>query len=239
MPGPLVVNGGDELQPGNEAQDRILVAAAGGLPIYLVPTAAVRQDLAALLAQGISWFAGLGGEARELPVRRPPDARSGDLSVLAAGAGAIYLLGGDPGYAVKVLAGSPVWTAIVAAWKRGAGLAGSSAGAMAMGQSTLVMARWPRHLERKPIPALGLLPGLAVIPHHDQFGHRWRVLAGASELEILRLDSRTAAVHHAGRWRALGAGKVGFRDRRFTAGDEIVGLPPPEPEQPAHQAADN
>ncbi len=231
MCGPLLVNGGDELQPGNEAQDRSLVAAAAGRPILLVPTAAVRQDLAALLTLGRSWFADLGAEARELPVRRPADARSAELAVLAAGAGAVYLLGGDPGYAVKVLAGSPVWAAILTAWRRGAGLAGSSAGAMAFGASTLVMARWPRHLERRPIPGLGLLRGLAVIPHHDQFGHRWQVLGGASELELLRLDSRTAAVHHAGLWRALGAGEVSFRGRRYTAGQEIVELPPPDPEQ--------
>ncbi|MDQ6637698.1 MAG: hypothetical protein M3Y62_07930, partial [Candidatus Dormibacteraeota bacterium] len=67
MCGPLLVNGGDELQPGNEAQDRSLVAAAAGRPIFLVPTAAVRQDLPALLTLGRSWFAGLGAEARELP----------------------------------------------------------------------------------------------------------------------------------------------------------------------------
>ncbi len=239
MRGPLLVNGGDELQPGNEAQDRTLVASAAGRPIYLVPTAAVRQDLGALLSLGQSWFAGLGAEARELPVRRPADARSRELTGLVAGAGAIYLLGGDPGYAVRVLAGSPVWAAILAAWRRGAGLAGSSAGAMAFGASTLVMARWPRHLERKPIPALGLLPGLAVVPHHDQFGHRWQVVGGRSELELLRLDSRSAAVHQGDRWQALGAGAVGFRGERFTAGEKIVGLPPPDPEQPAHESADH
>ena len=39
MAGPLALVGGDELNPGNEAQDALLAAAAGGGPAYVVATA--------------------------------------------------------------------------------------------------------------------------------------------------------------------------------------------------------
>ena len=42
-PGPLALIGGDELKPGNEPQDRILVEAAGSGPAFVLATAAGRQ----------------------------------------------------------------------------------------------------------------------------------------------------------------------------------------------------
>ena len=42
-PGPLALVGGDELHPGNEPQDRILVEAAGSGPAFVLATAAGRQ----------------------------------------------------------------------------------------------------------------------------------------------------------------------------------------------------
>ena len=41
--GPLALVGGDELNPGNEPQDRVLIDAAGGGPAYVLATAAGRQ----------------------------------------------------------------------------------------------------------------------------------------------------------------------------------------------------
>ena len=42
-PGPLALIGGDELEPGNEPQDRRLVEAAGTGPAFVLATAAGRQ----------------------------------------------------------------------------------------------------------------------------------------------------------------------------------------------------
>ena len=36
--GPLALVGGDELHPGNEPQDRLLILAAGGEPAFVVTT---------------------------------------------------------------------------------------------------------------------------------------------------------------------------------------------------------
>jgi hypothetical protein len=59
------------------------------------------------------------------------------------------------------------------AWRRGAALAGSSAGAMALAEWTLVRKAYPGHAERRYKPALDLVPRVAVAPHFATFGHRW------------------------------------------------------------------
>jgi cyanophycinase len=225
--GLLLLNGGNEFGPGNEPQDRLLVAKAGPGPACVVPTAAARQSPERAVATAQSWFAGLGLEVTSLPVLTRRDAESEELAGRASEAGSFYLVGGDPGLVVKVLRESRVWRAMVDAWRRGAVLAGSSAGAMALCEWTLVNAGWPRHDRRRPLPALGLVPGVAVLPHHNAFGRRWQVADAPDGMIPLGIDERTAAVWD-GAWRAEGAGAVIVGDRRFTAGQAIEGLPEPE-----------
>lgn len=235
MPGLLVLNGGDEFHPGNEPQDRLLAAAAGRGPAYVVPTAAARQrpDLAVRHAQ--DWFAALGLRVEELPVLKPSDAQREDLVDKAAEAGVFYLVGGDPGLVVSVLRGSPVWNAMVEAWHQGAALAGSSAGAMALCQWTLIRKQWPNHSVRKYKDALGVLPKTAFLPHFDTFGQRWVDSAEEEtpipDVVLLGVDERTAAVWDGSGWRAEGAGKVtviaGGRREASASGEAVRGLPSP------------
>ena len=236
MTGMLSLVGGDELNPGNEPQDEALIRAARPGPAYVLATAAARgrPDLAA--ANAVRWFAGLGIEMEELPVRTRSDASSKETAAKAEAGGLFYLVGGDPGLVVDVLESSRVWNAIADAWRNGAALAGSSAGAMAFGEWSLIRGgRWPKHDERRYKPALGVVPGVAVIPHHDTFGAGWRTPAGLSKPEdavLLGLDERTAAVWRDGVWTALGAGTVNVEasdpePRVFRAGERIEGLPEP------------
>jgi cyanophycinase len=233
MPGLLVLNGGDEFRPGNEPQDRELVSAARSGPAYIVPTAAARQRPDLAVATARRWFSALGLEVEELPIYARRDATSPELAARAARAGLFYLTGGDPGPVPRVLAGSAVWLAMLDAWEAGAPLAGSSAGAMALAEKTLVMARWPHHTERRAVPALGLVPGTAVIPHHERFGPRWKVDDLPSSVAVLGIDERTAALWDGSGWRALGEGGVtvveGAGQLRFAAGETCAGIPAPDP----------
>jgi len=61
-----------------------------------------------------------------------------------------------------------VWRAIHAAWRGGAALAGCSAGAIALS----AMVRSVRGTGAPTRPALGVVPGVAVIPHFDRL-MRW------------------------------------------------------------------
>jgi cyanophycinase len=231
-PGPLALVGGDELNPGNEPQDEVLVRAAAGGPAYVLATAAGRQRPELAVANAIRWFGALGLEVEELPARTRANATSETNAERAHGGRLFYLVGGDPGLVPKTLAGTPVWDAIVEAWRAGAALAGSSAGAMALCEWTLVRQRMPGDDRRRYVPALGLVPGVAVLPHFETFGHRW--VSSAAERDgavLLGLDERTAPIHDAGEWRALGAGGVtviaGGERRRFEAGSLVEGLPAP------------
>ena len=236
--GPLFLVGGNEFLPGNEPQDRRFVEAAAAGPAYVVATAAARQGPDRAVRTATSWFAALGLEVTELPLRGRRDASDPRVVRAADAAGAFYLCGGDPGLVVRTLDGTPAWKAIVGAWRRGAALAGSSAGAMALGEWTLLRDRHPGDARRRYAPALGLVRGLAVVPHLDEFGESWlpSVLAAGPRREaiLLGIDARTAAVWLPGRrggWMAMGIGgvEVIMRDarRRVAAGHRIVGLRPP------------
>jgi hypothetical protein len=80
-----------------------------------------------------------------------------------------------------------------------------------------------------------VVPGVAVLPHFETFGHRWvdsaRAAAPSDDVVLLGVDERSAAVWRDGAWRAYGPGGVtvitGGRTVRFDAGDEIDGLSPP------------
>lgn len=233
--GPLALIGGDELKPGNESQDHVLVEAAGGGPAFVLATAAARGRPELAVANARRWFAGLGLDVEELPATKRSHATSEELALRARGGRFFYLVGGDPGLVPSVLAGSPVWRAIVEAWRDGAALAGSSAGAMALGEWTLVRERMPGDERRRYAPALGLVPAVAVLPHFDTFGHRWvdGALAGAPRGDVVLVgpDERTAAVWLEGTWTALGDGGVTVIDRgarrTFPAGRDLEGVPSP------------
>jgi cyanophycinase len=229
----LALVGGDELNPGNEEQDRMLAAAARPGPAYVVPTAAARQHPEMAVAHAARWFQQFGLEVQDLPVLKRADANSKALAERARAGGFFYLVGGDPGLVAEVLHGSRVWRAIFEAWLDGASLAGSSAGAMAMCSHTLIRARSPGHSNRRPAEALGLVPGTAVLPHYDTFGRRW-VESAQGQLPgvtLLGIDERSAAVWKDGAWHAAGPGAVtvirGSQVERFTSGMKVSGLENP------------
>ena len=226
----LALVGGDEFNPGNEEQDRLLAAGAGRGPAFVVPTAAARQKPDQSVAHAVAWFRQFGLELDELPVLKRSDANSAAVAQRARAGGFFYLVGGDPGLVAKVLRGSTVWAAIFEAWREGAALAGSSAGAMALCSHTLVMASWPHHFVRRPVEALGVVPKTAVLPHFNTFGERWieSAQAAAPDLDLLGIDERSAAVWDGRDWRAVGPGPVtvikGSKLTRFKSGARISGL---------------
>jgi cyanophycinase len=230
VPGLLALVGGDEFNPGNEEQDRMLAAAARPGTAYVVPTAAARQKPDQSVAHAIRWFGQFGLELKELPILKRTDAGSAVLAEHARAGGFFYLVGGDPGLVAQVLRGSAVWKAMFEAWRDGAALAGSSAGAMALCSHTLVRASWPGRFNRRPMDALGLLAQTAVLPHFDTFGERWieSAQAAAPVLCLLGIDERSAAVWDGSRWVAAGPGAVtvvkGTKRARFKSGEEVKGL---------------
>jgi cyanophycinase len=233
VPGVLALVGGDEFNPGNEQQDRKLAEAARPGPAFVVPTAAARQGPEKAVAHATRWFEQFGLNLQELPVLKRADANSKELAALARTGGFFYLVGGDPGLVAQVLRSSRVWSAIFEAWLQGSSLAGSSAGAMALGSHSLIRATWPNRFNRRPTEALGLVPEVAVLPHFETFGHRWvesaeKELPGAT---LLGVDERSAAVWTKDEWLACGPGSVtvikGSKSSSHPSGSKILGLAAP------------
>jgi cyanophycinase len=238
-PGQLALVGGDEFRPGNEPHDERLVQAANRLdpaaPAFIVASAAAREGPDQAVAAARAWFAGLGLDVEELPLRTRRQARDRAIVKRAREGRFVYLTGGDPGLVVEILGDTPAWKAIVEAWRNGTVLAGSSAGALAFGAWTLARRAEPGNVLRHVRPALGIVAGVVVLPHFATMGPQWVPAIGpaiiASGGILLGLDERTAALWSDGEWRAFGAGSVVVVDahgeRRFSSGELIVGLPLP------------
>ena len=228
--GPLVLVGGAEFGAGNEPHDRLVAAAVSG-PVYVIASAAVRQDPDRAVATARRWFRTLGVEVEELRLRGRRDAADPAVVAAAEGGSAFYLCGGDPGLTVELLRGTPAWGAVTEAWAAGAALAGSSAGAMALGEWSLIRAGMS-HARRRFAPALGLLPGVAVIPHFDEFGEGWLPALHPPRpgVVLLGIDARTAAVWRPRLgWRATGVGRVvvlrdGVRRQERREGGRPIGI---------------
>ena len=161
MAGPIALVGGDEFRDGCEPMDREILDATGASRprVLIVPTAAARQNPSKAAANGVVYFEGLGAEADSLMVLDSEDAGDDGLVSRIGWADVIYLTGGDPAHLLKVLRGSRMLEAVKESVSGGAVLAGSSAGAMVLGG-------WMRYGGVRP--ALGLLEGLAVLPHHER-----------------------------------------------------------------------
>ena len=164
MAGIFALAGGDEFSTTYEAPDRALLAS---LPlerqhIVIVPTAAGRQGPEIASANGVRHFRKLAPHAtvEGALVVDAASANNRSFAGQIAAAGMVYLTGGDPGYLVHALRGSEVLAAIAAVAARGGIVAGSSAGAMALG----VMMRWGGGWE----PGLGLVRRVMVLPHHPE-----------------------------------------------------------------------
>src|SRR5580700_7871830 len=230
--GLLALVGGDEFHAGNEPHDAVLAAAARG-PAYVIATAAARSRPELAVRHAQEWFRRFALDVAELAVYTGKQARDPRLVEQAAQAGFCYIPGGDPGLVASILGDSPVGDAIIAAWRSGTVLAGSSAGAMALCSDTLVRQSFPGHTQRRALPGLGVVPDAAVLPHHDTFGEKWYPSARAAlpDTVLIGIDERTCALWEAGTWRCLGAGGVtvyvpGSEAVRVEIGP-IAGIPQP------------
>ena len=163
--GPLALVGSGEYTPAMVEVEAALIA--GRPPRYVqLPTAASAEGEARIqywIDLGRAQAQRLGVEAVPLDVRSRQDAADPAVVEQVAGAGLIYLSGGDPTLLARTLRDTPLWSAIVRAWEGGAALAGCSAGAMAMAAHVPEL----RH-PRKGEAGLGLLPHIRVLPHFDR-----------------------------------------------------------------------
>jgi cyanophycinase len=208
MGGLIALVGSGEYLPVMTSVEALLLA--GRPPRYVQLATAAAPEGEASLAR---WY-GLGRQQAErlgveqvvVDVRDRAGADDPGLADLVAGAGLVYLSGGNPTYVAQTLRGTAVWAAIVAAWEGGASLAGCSAGAMCL-------TGWVPSIRNHGAdadPGLGLVPHLRVIPHFDRM-LGWapdiltRALLRAPDgVTVLGIDEDTALVGGPTEWTVHG-----------------------------------
>lgn len=200
--------------------DRALLDEAGNPEVLVLPTAAAYEHAERAVTFAERWFASIGGRARGLMVLHRAEAEDLDMAAAVRESRFIYLGGGSPMHLRSVLKDSPVWTALVGAWDDGAVVAGSSAGAMVLCDPMVDPRGGAFTL------GLGLLPQLALIPHHDTWSEekakRTFELAPPG-LPVVGIDEQTAVIRRPdGSWSVEGAGRaVVFVDGREAGLDAL------------------
>jgi cyanophycinase len=199
--GLLALVGGAEWQAG-AGFDAELLERSGADEVLILPTAAAYEHPDRAVATATKWFSSLGARARGLMVLRHADANEERNATAVRAARFIYLSGGSPLHLLSVLKGSLVFDALTDAWRRGAVVAGSSAGAMVL-VDPMVDPRGGAFTV-----GLGLVEQLAVVPHHDSGAshHFWRTLELAPQgIPIAGIPERTALIRETdGSWRSEG-----------------------------------
>ncbi|HEV3365489.1 MAG TPA: Type 1 glutamine amidotransferase-like domain-containing protein [Acidimicrobiia bacterium] len=210
QPGPIALVGSGEFLPVMEAVDAVLLAGRPRRAVFL-PTASAPEGPERVeywVGLGTEHYGRLGAEPVPLAVLDRRDAEDPANAAAVAGAGLVYLSGGNPGYLADTLRGTAVLEAILAAWQAGAALAGCSAGACAL----TALADDTR--EGVTRPGLAVVPDLVVLLHFDRI-EGWRpgvVDRRAAELApgqvLLGIDEETALISGDGGWRVEGRQKV-------------------------------
>lgn len=160
---------------------------------------------------GAQAAARLHAEQVVIDVRTRQDAEQQSWADAIAGAGLVYLSGGNPGFLARTLHGTRVWDAIRQAWLGGASLAGCSAGAMALAGYVPDF----RHPRSGGTQGLGVVPDARILPHFDRYA-RWmpdlalRPLV-SQDTSVIGIDEDTALVaepadHQTWEFRSRGRG---------------------------------
>jgi len=231
----FIVGGGDTPI---EVQERFVMLAggAGKARIAVFPMASTEYDEEA--AEVIADFESLGAEVQLIGFDRDEAADSELLARLGRFSG-FWFLGGDQVRLASALVGTPALALIATAYRDGAVVGGTSAGAAVMSISMLTGKRKPAakaNGSEGPLIAKGLfeveegfgfLPGAIVDQHFLQRARYNRLLSAVLEQPRLigvGIDEGTAImVRPDGRWEVLGESYVKIFDARrarISDGDE-------------------
>lgn len=244
----LALIGGEEFSHGFEEVHAGLLAEVGGSRrvVYLPTCAADDGDEAieywcAAAHERLSAFGAAVETPRVIDVASANDAR---YAQLVAEADWIYLGGGYPHVAMRILPNTRVLAALYAALARGALVAGASGGAMLMGARSFVVtpelaaevgrvwelgapAGWDPPLP-PPLDCLGLVPRSMCAPHFNRvFPSKWLEYGLLPEgFTLIGIDEQTALMNTRGVWEVHGRGAItilraDLTPRQYAAGETV------------------
>jgi cyanophycinase len=189
--GKIALCGGNEFRRDCDPMDLALLEAVGGRQsagIVILPTAATNENPYVAGENGMRHFSRLGARAEKAMIVDRAAADRLEMVAPVEQHNVIYFTSGDPIYLAETLRGSRLWSAVVDVYQRGGLIAGSSAGAMVLCAFLWRFDGWT--------PGLGLVPDLAVLPHHATLSGRWNAPAMAANLPagvtLVGVDEATA-----------------------------------------------
>ncbi len=230
--GTLVLVGGGDYEEA-ERVDRFLLDIAGGpsTSVVFLPTAHQSHRMGEKFTD---YYRSLGArDIRVAPVYEAEDANNEENARLLRDAGLIFIGWGSDARLRQVVANTPVHVAMEEAYRRGAVLAGTSAGARAAGELVISPANGPMGLrggldegpprtdeggplDQKTVlqvwPGFNWLPGFGVEAHlaeWNRYGHLLLLGAVRPDLTWIGLDERTAlVVYPSGEAEVVGSGNM-------------------------------
>lgn len=224
----VVLEGGAEFGGLMADPDRRALELAGGpsTPLSIIPAAAAPDKNHQRAGEnGRRWFKKLGAtQVNVLPIIDRVSANNPKLSEVLDQSRLIYLLGGFPGYLAQTLIDSLCWRTILAAHRKGAVIAGSSAGAMVLCQT------FYDPLSRSFQEGLDLITRSCVFPHHDPKKKTWAGQQAQENPDMLffGVEEETGLINDGpqGRWKVYGKGTVTLYShdlcRSFRTGEIVV-----------------
>ena len=228
--GTLALVGGAEWREGCRKFDAALLEAAGTDEVLVLPTAAAFENPRRAVETARQYFEDLGARVSGLMVLGRTEAEDATNAAIVRGSRFVYIGGGSPMHLRSVLKGSRLWESLLEAWRDGAVLAASSAGAMVL-CDPMVDPRGGAYTV-----GLGLLANMPILPHHDTTPAHLRERSMELRPEgavLVGIDEQTALLRDPdGGWRVAGQGSVTLygpgRDEVATYGSDatIDGLPP-------------
>jgi cyanophycinase-like exopeptidase len=211
--GPIALLSSEQFSTSTAGVDRALLERCG--PRVGVVVDADPSNAVALTSQAFAHYRSLGAEPR---IVRPDDGAN-DLDVL-------FLAGGDPKNLVPALMDSRLWADAIERWRAGMGLAGSSAGAMALCERCLfaddgdeVPTRWGR--------GLGPMRSVALAVHAATRPPGWlEGIVASAPVDVVAIEDGAGVLLEPGRPpTAVGDGEA----RRYPVGGPAE---PPMEERP-------
>jgi cyanophycinase len=205
-PGALALVGSGEYLPQMNEVDRFLLDTLGRadkLRVAVIPTASALElgMPERWNEQGAEHFRALGAEVTPVMLLSRDDAHDAPVIDALRGADLYYFSGGNPEHVVETLRDTPAWDIIRAGYAAGAVVAGCSAGAMMLGGYTLSVRSVMRGEPPRWVTALGLIPGIVIMPHFDRVADyagqevfRAILASAPADTTLLGIDEDTALV---------------------------------------------
>jgi cyanophycinase len=234
MNGVIALVGSGEFTPAMAEVDRGLLAATGrDRPrVAIVPAASWPDGETVFMRwahMGEEHFAALGATPVPVLIHDRAGADDPEAAAEISRADLIYMSGGKPGHLLAILRDSAAGAALREAHARGAVIAGCSAGAMVLGGHQIRTGGGG--FLRPPIgwqDALGLVPGIVVIPHYDAIPETLvapLILTAPAGSLVVGIDENTAAIGRDGSWQVQGKGRVtvwhGRHRRSYLEGSSV------------------